>query len=523
MDKESWSVALLKLSMLVTTSFIIVFYAIANEEYGVGGLPLGWDTASYLGEVRMIITQGFLPFAGSAHYQHILYPLVASIPVNLGISPNLAEMILPVVFSVALALTIGYLSLTASGNALIGALSATFAAGWFGLYRMGADFHSNLLAFFLLVLAATFLFRTRSEGTRGSYGVAFVSVTILASFAHAETTAYFLLIWFLTFVVWDAIACATKLWRRTLFLLAIAALAVSPEMALLVQNAVDLTIDPKGLAFRYPIAPIFWLQVIGPVAVLAVAGLTLAFMLAIRDWERGFYAAFVLVWGLTSVGIGSLAYIIPSFPIAFSDRVLLLFPLPLTCSITSYWLWRRFVSPNSRHLLRSATLLFIAIPLVTAPAVYAYATPAHFRTYIDASTYSDLVWLEAHAGDGKPIFVYSFPDECAGLLTNLYEGWVSATVGSHLAYMGRLESLLLGEITPFSNPLSAMVAQRLMGQLWTGGALANGELVDKNVILLSGFNTQQPPQAFPSLLVEEHPGIWLLNTGAIPVNGPRPL
>jgi hypothetical protein len=257
----------------------------------------------------------------------------------------------------------------------VGALTIAFSAGWFALYRMEVDFHGQLLAFPLLLLASALLLGIRKT-THFPRDIAIFTVLVgLAALAHVETTAVFVAFWVAALLV---LGFRNRLWKpRILVMLALAlvfSIAILPAA---------LTVYPLAFACGancrpYPVYPPYWLEVFGPEVALAVLGLGVCAS-KLRKPNAEPVIGLVLAWSVVTIIIGSLAYLFPWINIEVSDRTLLMLPVPLLSAISTGWLGDRFgVFSRYPGLM---TLLVLIIPAVTAPAVYAYLVPQRFRYY----------------------------------------------------------------------------------------------------------------------------------------------
>ena len=136
---------------------------------------------------------------------------------------------------------------------------------------------------------------------------------------------------------------------------------------------------PEGCS-PYPILPAYWLEVFGPAAPLVILGLCIC-VSSVRKGGSDQITKLVVVWSLLTIIVGSLGYIFPWFDIAYSDRALLMLPVPLLSAVGTVWLIQRggFLSRHANLIM----LLVILIPAMLAPAVFAYIVPQRFRYYPD--------------------------------------------------------------------------------------------------------------------------------------------
>ena len=354
---------------------VVTFFVAANLIMGRNGMPLGGDTyTTYQPWIKEVLSIGPLQFAQNQHFVEVLYPIIASIPVYFGVAITTVEIYFPAILAAA---TVAATALLAREfkDSKVAVLSVAFAAGWFAIYRMGADFHGQFLAFPLLLVASTLLLRIRKTTNLLRDITLFAVLVGLATLAHVETTAVFVAVWVVTFLAFELRSAAHK--RRLLIVLAVALLISIPVLPS--AMAVFPAIFSCGASCRpYPVYPPYWLEVLGPEAALAIFGLALCVNL-VRKPGCEPITKLVLTWSLFAIVVGSLGYLFPWFDLGYSDRTLLMLPIPLLSAISTVWLIEKggFFARHPNLIM----LLIVIIPAVTAPAVFAYLVPARFRYY----------------------------------------------------------------------------------------------------------------------------------------------
>jgi hypothetical protein len=360
-------------SLVVGVGTVASLFWYANFTQGHGWIPLGYDSYYYVGYINQVVASGPLQFAASQHYVEFLYPIVASIPVYLGASADAVEVVMPAILACATVVATGVLALE-SRDWRVATMSVAFSSGWFAVYRMGADFHANLFAFPLLILATVLLIKVsrRRSASQPVIG-AFLSLVVLAGAAHIETTDFFILTWALAFILLGR-RTALSSWRWSSFMILAGALVASPFTYAYLHGVAE------GVGGQYCVFPTYWLEVFGPVVGLAALGLgVLAWQY--RSASDSYLTRLLLSWSALAVAIGVLGYV-SQFPISDSDRALLLFPLPLVSSFGMVWLVDHIPRLQRSSQTRLLVIFAVAIPLLTVPVVFSYAAP-HFKYFVE--------------------------------------------------------------------------------------------------------------------------------------------
>jgi hypothetical protein len=385
---------------------------------------LGYDTFYYLEWIRQVVATGPFAFASSQHFIDSLYPILASVPVLLGASPELVEVLLPPFLACLTVVAVAVLALM-SNDEVTSMVSVLFASGWFALYRMGADFHANLLAFPLLIFASTCLIGARRQyAGKWKLELAFLFLVAVAAAAHVEATVFFLAVWSVAFLVASR-RSENDGRHRTIVIIAAGWVIALPLILEYVTNAATSQIG------QYCVFPPYWLQVLGPSIVLAILGLVVLSIGAQRGLLSSDYSRLVVSWSFISVLVGVLGYISP-FPIGVSDRALLLLPVPLLSAPGLVWLLSK-LHLSQRQSTGILVALMILIPLSTVPVVYAYAAP-HYQYFANHSTAfvecnSTVANLSGGGQDVWSISISAHPQTFVGVFPRLTRGATPLSTG----------------------------------------------------------------------------------------------
>jgi hypothetical protein len=489
-------------SVVCSTSFIIAGFAFSYFLWSHDGLPVGWDTPFYIGESKIVASQGPLALISIQGPYDFLYQMVAGFLVWTGMSATSVETYLPIGLSALFPYLLSRLTLIQSDLRL-----ATFVAlatpGWYAIYRIAGDLHANLLGLVLLLTAITLISRVRSlRQPRALLGLSLVG---LASFTHIETTLFF-----------AAVILISSLSARTLFSVRVAVSVVAttvPAAGLFAVHFLQLLGLTGGtLALLAPGSVDFWLLVLGPLLPLAVIGFYSS--LARRN---SWLEVFVGVWALGSITIGISQYFNPEASI-FAQRAATIFPTPLLAAFGLRRLLAQDAGPTlhwlrSRLSTRWVLVVVLLLLVISWPVAYGQAAKENQRVFLTSSAYHRLQWISNTYGFSTvPIFIYNDVDQYAGGLGDFYNNWVSAVVGTHLSYLGRVDYLVQLQQTPFSNLISREISEKFMRQILDSANANKTALLRHPFVLVKDFYNPPPiPTYVSGLFHEVSDGVFIGN------------
>src|SRR5439155_853469 len=116
--------------------------------------------------------------------------------------------------------------------------------------------------------------------------------------------------------------------------------------------------------------------------------------------------------------------------------------------------------------VRKCVLMTAFISLIIAwPVTYWVGAYQNETVYLTTSAAQRLQWISGNMKfTTTPIFIYEDLEELAGGNGNLFNNWVGAIVGQHLAYLGRVDYLVQVQDTPFSNTASRLISALFIKQ-----------------------------------------------------------
>jgi hypothetical protein len=482
-----------------STAFIIASFALSYFLWGHNGLPIGWDTPYYIGESKIVASQGPLALISIQGPYDLVYQWFSGFLVWTGVSPVNIEIYLPVTLSAVFPYLLSRLTLIHS-DVKLATLVTIATPGWYAIYKIGADLHANLLGLIFMLTAIVLISRARSIRQPGVLlGLTLIG---LASFTHIETALFFV-----------AIMLVSSVSALSAYSIRVALSAVAVTVPAAVLYAVHLLqllgLSGGTLAFYGPQSALFWLIVFGPLIPLAVFGLYTSIVRR-TSWLE----VFVATWAVASITIGVSDYFTAQTFI-FAQRAAIIVPTPFLAAIGLRRLQLRTDWPTLRglHLKYSAKrILAVAflVLVVSWPLTYAQAANENQKVFLSSSAFLRLQWIENNLKfPTAPIFVYNDLDPNAGGLGNLYDNWVSAIVGPHLAYLGQVSYLVQLQETPFSNLISRTFSASLMKQIAGSGITNRTILLEHPIVLVEDFYNPPPlPMYVANLFHEVSDGVF---------------
>ncbi len=465
------------------------------------GLPIGWDTTHYVGGAIIVALEGPLALIVQQGPYDILYQMIEGLLVWVGIPGLVLELFIPAVLAGAIPYLMSrFVTVHLDRRTAIFVVLAT--PGWYAIYRLEADLHANLLALALFLLAIAQLSRAKSlHDRRGILGIGLVG---LASFAHIESTLFFV-----------GVTVVSSLVGRAGFPLRGAfamALASAPAAGFYLAHLSQLLVASGGtFEFSSPQTAEVWLIELGPLVPLSIIGL-LSSSVRPRNW----LGIFATTWGVASLAVGLSQYVDPQ-TVIFAQRAVLLFPTPLLAGLGIHKVYelitaRKTISISWRYVRLGALGGIFILLAVSWPFATSSAVPDQ-KIFITSQEYQQLRWVSTNMKfTNTPVFVFNDVDGFAGGLAQLYENWVSATVGPHFSYVGLPDYLVQLEDTPFYNTISQTVSREFLQQIRNAGITTTSALLEHPIIIMSDFYRPSPlPTYTAALFTEVGPGIFVGN------------
>lgn len=492
-----------RLAVICSTALILLSFVLSYLLLGHNGLPIGWDTPYYITRSKIVASQGLQGLVSVQGPYDILYELVAGFFVWAGVSATNVEIFLPMTLACIFPYLLGRLTLVNSNLRLASFVVLTTPA-WYAVYSIGAGLHANLLG--MILLLAALVLSSNVKLIRSPRALAGLTLVGLASFTHIETTV------FLTTIVLISSLPTKRLFPTRMAILFV--VIATPAAVLFALHFLAL-IGLTGGAVPYlpPESAWFWLTIFGPLFPLAAIGLYTSIRHRISSLE-----VFVATWALASIGTGVFQYLVPQTFI-FAQRAAILVPVPFLAALGFKELQSRvdFSSIHSLNLRFSGRWIQIALVvllMVSWPVTYIQGATQDQKVFLSSSAYTRLEWIHNNLHFGSPlIFVYTDMDPVAGELADFYDNWVSAIVGTHLAYVGQIGYLVQLQETPYSNIISREMSAKFMDQLRNSGVTNSTLLLQHQVVLVEDFYNPAPIPAYvTNLFTQISAGIFVGNS-----------
>ena len=493
-----------RIVVLISTAFIILGFVLSYLLWGHNRLPFGWDTPYYIVESRVAATQGFAGLLAVQGPYNFLYQLCSGLLVWSGISPFTVQIFLPIGISALLPYLLSRIA-RIEPDLKLATVVALATPGWYAVYIIVA-LPANLLGLVLILTAVPFFYKSNS--IRHPMCVVGLVLVGLASFSHIESTLFFVAIMAIASLAFSAVPRSIAL---------VTAAAALPASVLYALHLVQLFALTSYSLPVYSLEPFwFWLEIFGPLLPIAAYGLMTS-----MTGRRSPLKIFIIVWTLCSLLIGISQYFNAQTYI-FAIRAAAIIPAPILAAVGFIRL--RSWANTGRHDLiglrnvRKWVLMTAFITLIIAwPVTYWVAAYQNERVYLTTSAAQRLQWISGNMKfTTTPIFIYDDLDELAGGNGNLFNNWVGAIVGQHLAYLGRVDYLVQVHETPFSNTASRLISALFMKQIYGSGITNRTSLLEHPIIIVEDFYNPYPlPTYFAGFFHQVYDGVFQSNSTSL--------
>jgi hypothetical protein len=491
------------LAICAITSVGVVsgLWSLFHYSYSTHGLPLGWDTPYYLWRIQTA-SSGLAAFVVNMHYYDFLYPTIGSWFSLVGLQSNWFEVLMPFsLWMVATMIIVGIVR-TELRDPLATLIGVGAGSTWFGLFRLGSDLHANLLGL-VIMLCGTWLFlQTQIEARPHHFPLmmlGLVGTIFLSSIAHVETTIFISATWLLALIV--------GLWRGFVGFRRFLAMFVTIFLSLLPGEIIFLlqqqwTAAP--LQGRLPAIPVMlpadWLVYLAPAGLAVLAAVPVLYFLR-RLALSSRFIALTFSWLLLSFTVGLAQYLSQSVT-PFAERAIILAPTPFLAAsmiprLGGFRLTSQVkgVALISLVIMGGSTIYFIEI------------RDRFYNSFISDSAVASLQYLQSSGAIDltRSIFIFSDSPEHQGYADH-NNAWLGVFLGDHFSYLGRIDFLMAGLETPFTDDRSTQISRIFLGNL------PISQIRNMTIVYISDFNYPNPaPELFQAFLQPLSNGVYEVN------------
>jgi hypothetical protein len=477
--KQVWR-AVFIVAFAAAAANITIFYSIVYSRLDTEGIPIGWDTPTYVAGLESIRNGKLLEFIQEQDGVNFLYYVLMS---SLPMSSMDIEIFVPIGLAILAIGSIGLFTNALTRSPLFTSASMLFASAWFGLYRITSDLHAQLLSVPLVFIALTFY----ATGRPGNSKIT-APLLLVASLVHFETTVLLSGI----FLIGKVISERNRKPRMRQLLLLLPLLPGVIIYAIHLSNTYQTGVphivhDPAENSFVSRAMGYFWpLLIAGVVASLVI----------LRDPDkknqdsrRTVFVLFVLIWLVTAFLVFYLDYLNPALR-NYSVRAAVFMPIPLIASMPFL-----LVEDAYRSMVRKRKLLTVAISAtVIVGATYANLAlliqtelPVSNRLFMDGEVFDRLQKLKSIGLPDQPIFVYYPEGNSPGGVSEYYDNWLSALYGDHYNYLGYHDDLLSARETSFDDSVSRVISYRFVQKMIDDGVWSSSAISEKPIVVVQDF------------------------------------
>jgi|GEM_PF-6986499 len=459
---------------------VIIFYNVVYSRLDAQGIPVGWDTPTYVAGLESVRNGEMLSFIQEQDGVNFLYYVLMSI---LPMSSMDIEIFVPIGLAVVTIGSIGLFANVLTKSPLFTSASMLFASAWFGLYRITSDLHAQLLSIPLVFVALTL----QATGKPGQSKI-IVPLLLLASLVHFETTLLLSGIFLIGKMITEKNGKAKV--RQLLLLLPLlpAVVIYAIHLSNIYQTGVPIIVhEPAENSFISRSMGYFW--------PLVIAGVVASLMILRsnkkqdQDSNRPFFVLFVLLWLLIALLIFYLDYLNPALR-NYSVRAAVFIPIPLIASMPFLLVDRHY-----QHMVRRRKLLPIALSaIVIVVGTYANLNlliqtelPVSNRLFMDGEIFARLEKLRSVELADPPIFVYYPEGNSPGGVSEYYDNWLFALYGDHYNFLGYHDDLVNARETSFDDSVSRVISYRFAQKMIEDGIWSPSEISKKSIVVVQDF------------------------------------
>lgn len=388
------------------------------------------------------------------------------------------------------------------GDREVAVLASLFSISWYGLYRLVSNYHANMLALILIFAAVFVLLKYNSyRGRCLSYFLMF-----LASITHPITSVF-------TVIFVSALFLLFLFERERRYVIDSIIVFLSSILSfsfLLGRTKSVLGVIVHSEVFEYNVfhRTLVSMGVFLPITILGFLVLVSVGIRGKRGNARGF-ALFVVCWSAVSMVASVLFTFFPRF--AEFERIMILAPTPILLA-EGYFLVQTLRKILSSHISLVYLLsgIMIAVVLSSTFLVYAEAS-VEFQAFASYSGYQKLQWIVENMDDDMLVFIIYGGGTDSMLVGEVYNYLITAAVGDHYTFLGRVDFFLSFLRMPFLNSRGERYSRMFFKGLKDSGLLDWDVLREYKIIVIDDFYLPHGlPSYYKDLLFDEvYDGVYL--------------
>lgn len=425
-------------------------------------IPVGWDTAWYITNMRLIEEQGVFSLFTKTREINLFCILEYMFASIFSISFTLTAIIVPIMIGLLLSLANFQIVKEISRSWKLALASMVFTIIDYNTMQMIAVFHRNLFCFLLIEITVFlvlpgFLAKPSRKGF-----LIFVLLLIMAGLSQMETFAIAMIMLFISLIL-----CLKGRLPKTAKLLLLCVLTSSlivilfeaPFLPLYVQGNMFLNPSVKWHRRNFIADPWRYLVSFG-------AGLIPFYIVGLYDLLKEtsrnlqeYRNLFISLWNVIAIA-GSF---LPVFGVRIpGSRLLLLVTIPLVAALG----FQKLLVQKGSFTKKKALLLTV---LITVNLIVIIVNQSQsYRPWISEDEYGKLMWISnANRHSSNIIFVLSFDWGTHSFdWAELYRRWIWAVVGTRTnVYFGDVKDLIIPQPTDFENQFLNVTSHAFWNEL----------------------------------------------------------
>lgn len=439
LQSSQWRFFVIVFFLLIVANFLILLFPYLIDGYIV---PIGWDTAWYVRNMRLIEEQGLSALFRETRELNFYSIFEYFLSSTFQISYTVTEKVLPVTIGVLCSLVNFQIIKKFSKSWKLSLIALGFSIVAFNIARMVQDLHRNLFCIFLIQIAIFLILPDILENTSRKKTILFIFLLVVAGISHMETLAFTMVYLLLLLILFVRKPPLAKI-KLILICIVIPSMAVflleSPFLLNYLKGAVFFDASIKFSYEEWVALPWnYFLSLGGPLIPFYIIGLREG-VLECRKNQKQQLLLMITLWNIIAIGGSFIPWLGIKIP---GYRFLLLTTEPVVATIG----FAKFLSYRKLKVEKVAlSTAIITLALVSQILYIAY----NYNAWLSNDQYERLTWIAKHKREDPCTFVMYFDNgEQTYLTAEMYSFWIKAIVSSKTnVYFGEISYLLKGEPT----------------------------------------------------------------------------